>query len=73
MYKPGKWKMCCDVCGFEYYNDQLKQRWDGPYVCEKDFEGRHPQEFGRTINDKQAVPYSRSEPEMTFINVNYRE
>lgn len=73
MYYSGKWKMICDVCGFEYYNDDMKERWDGAWVCRKDFETRHPQEFGRTINDKQSVPYSRPEPTDNFIDVPYIE
>ena len=73
MYKPGKWWMICDVCGFKYYNDELKQRWDGSWCCEKDWETRHPQEFGRTVKDKMAVPYSRPRPTDTFIDVPYIE
>lgn len=46
-YFPGKWKATCDVCGFEYYNDELKDRWDGFKVCRADWEPRHPQEFVR--------------------------
>ena len=73
MYKPGKWKAVCDVCGFEYLNTDLKERWDGVMVCEKDFETRHPQEFGRTVIDEQSVPWSRPEPEDVFIDVTYVE
>lgn len=71
MYKPGQWKMICDVCGFEYYNTQMKERWDGAWVCGPDFETRHPQEFGRTVVDNISVPYSRPEPEDIFIDVPY--
>lgn len=73
MYKPGQWKMVCDVCGFEYMNVDMRERWDGAWVCDKDFETRHPQEFGRTVIDEQAVPYSRPEPEDVFIDVPYIE
>lgn len=73
MYKPGQWKMVCDVCGFEFLSGQMKQRWDGPWVCNQDFETRHPQEFGRTIIDKQSVPYTRPEPDEVFIDVPYIE
>ena len=65
--------MICDVCGFEYMNVDMRERWDGVWVCEADFETRHPQEFGRTVIDKQAVPYSRPEPEDVFIDVPYIE
>jgi hypothetical protein len=71
MYKPGCWKMVCDVCGFEYLNTQMHERWDGAWVCEPDFETRHPQEFGRSIVDLQTVPYSRPEVAEIFIDVPY--
>jgi len=73
MYKPGQWRMICDVCGFEYMNVDMKERWDGAWVCHKDFETRHPQEFGRTVIDEQSVPYSRPEQEDVFIDVPYIE
>ena len=34
-------KFDCDVCGFTYYRRQLKRRWDGLLVCEKDYEEKH--------------------------------
>jgi hypothetical protein len=73
MYNPGKWWMVCDVCGFEFLNTDMQERWDGVYVCDKDFETRHPQEFGISINDNQTVPYSRPEPTDIFIDVPYIE
>lgn len=54
-------------------NVDMKERWDGAWVCDKDFETRHPQEFGRTVIDEQSVPYSRPEPEDVFIDVPYIE
>lgn len=65
--------MVCDVCGFEFMNVDMKERWDGAWTCHKDFETRHPQEFGRTVIDEQSVPYSRPEPEDVFIDVPYIE
>lgn len=71
MYKPGQYRMVCDVCGFEYFNVQMKERWDGAQVCKSDFETRHPQEFGRTVIDNIAVFPSRPEPADIFIDIPY--
>ena len=66
---PGAWKATCDVCGFEFYSDEVKKRWDGLIVCEKDFETRHPQDFVRAIPDRQTTPWSRPEQPDVFIPV----
>jgi len=66
---PGTWKAICDVCGFEFYSDELKQRWDGLMVCSHDWEPRHPQDFVRGVPDNPAPPWVRSEPPDEFIHV----
>lgn len=68
---PGDWAAVCDVCGFEYMASELKRRWDGLMVCEPDFEQRHPSDFIRAREDKQSVPWTRSPPEDTFVEVDY--
>jgi len=60
-YYPGKWKAFCDVCGWEFFNDELLDRWDGFKVCKKDWEPRHPQEFVRGVPES-TVPWTRPEP-----------
>lgn len=50
----------CDVCGFKYKAAQLKKRWDGLMVCNKDFELRHPMDFYTTRNDAHLLPWTRS-------------
>lgn len=50
----------CDVCGFKYKASQLKKRWDGLMVCNKDFELRHPMDFYTTRNDAHLLPWTRS-------------
>lgn len=72
MYQAGKWKAICDVCGFEFYNDELRKRWDGLMVCDSDFEHDHPQKHLRVRGDKQSVPWVRSEPADTFVAVCYQ-
>lgn len=60
-YKAGDNNAICDRCGFEYKASKLKKTWDGLWVCKKDFELRHPQEFLKGIADKQTVAVSRPE------------
>lgn len=69
-YKPGNWLAICDVCGFEYFNDELQKRWDGLMVCRKDYETRHPQEFMRG-RPERTIPWSRPEQPDTIIDVPY--
>lgn len=67
----GQWSALCDVCGFKFKARDLKQRWDGYMVCREDFELRHPQESIRVLPDQNKLPWTRPEPNDTFITVNY--
>jgi len=58
-YKAGSWNAICDVCGVQYKADQLKKRWDGVMVCNKDYETRHPQTLLKVRNETNNVPYVR--------------
>lgn len=66
-YKKGTHNVICDRCGFKFKSDQVKRTWDGLYVCEDDWEPKHPQLFIRARGDKQTVPFSRTEPADTFL------
>ena len=70
-YYPGKWQAICDVCGFSFLNDQLKDRWDGLKVCAKDWEPRHPQDYLRVPPERPGVPWTRPEPPDVFIGPVY--
>ena len=71
-YKPGRHYVVCDICGFEFYDDEVKTTWDGKVVCEKDWEPRHPQDFVRARPDKiSADEPRRPEPEDVFVDVTY--
>lgn len=72
-YKKGCWNVICDSCGFQFKSDEVKKRWDGLIVCKDDFETDHPQKFVRARVDKQAVPFTRPEPEPVFISVTYAD
>lgn len=38
---PGNWKVACDVCDQWFPSSEMKKRWDGAIVCQRDFETRH--------------------------------
>lgn len=60
-YKSGDHNAICDRCGMEYKATELKKTWDGLWVCSKDFEVRHPQDFVRGVPDQQAPSFTRPE------------
>jgi len=35
----------------------MVRRWDGLWVCEEDWEPRHPMDYFRTINDVHVLPF----------------
>lgn len=63
-YKKGSWNVVCDVCGVQYKSDEVRKRWDGLIVCERDWEPDHPQKFLRVKSDGHPVPFIRQEPEI---------
>lgn len=52
---PGNWKVTCHVCGFWYPSGEIKKRWDGLLVCNKDWEVRHPQTLIK-VRGERAFP-----------------
>ncbi len=67
MYIPGEFKRICDRCGFVYRASETFRTWDGLFVCEADFETRHPQDFVRGRKDRITVPDPRPEAINTII------
>jgi hypothetical protein len=67
-YKNGDYNAICDECGKKYKFSQLKKRWDGLYVCEREWEPRHPQDYLKGIRDNMSVPISRPEAGNSFID-----
>lgn len=65
-YSKGSWNALCDECGQKFKSFDLKKRWDGLFVCSRDWEPRQPQDFVRGIADPQAVPWSRPPGSMVF-------
>jgi hypothetical protein len=68
-YKAGNWNAICDVCSFKFKATELKKRWDGLMVCEKDFELDHPQKYLRVREDRTSVPWVRPRPADVFVPV----
>lgn len=66
--KFGDWNAVCDVCGFEFKASELKERWDGARVCDKDWETRHISDLYRYTSHEKAPPWTRPEPEDNFID-----
>lgn len=64
----GDWQAVCDRCGRNFLASQLLQTWDGLWVCKKDWEPRHPQEYLKGRQDSQAVPWVRKPPD-NFVAV----
>jgi hypothetical protein len=55
----GEWNSVCYVCGFKFKASQLHKNWKGFYVCEKDLESRHPQDFIKVLPEAKALPFTR--------------
>lgn len=68
-WKAGKWKAYCDICGSEFYNDQLKEDFRGLMVCNKDFELRNPQDFVRTKPERITPPWTRPRDGAEFATI----
>ena len=69
-FVPGDWNSVCDVCAQKYKSSQMRKRWDGLMVCPNDWEPRHPQDFLRSVPDRQDVPWSRPETPDVFVPSN---
>lgn len=66
-YIAGTWKATCDRCGFNYRNTQLRLEWTGLRVCHDCFDERHPQDLIVARPDRQAPPWVRPEPVLSFV------
>lgn len=70
VYIPGDFWRICDRCGQKVRQSKTRKTWDGLWVCEKDWEERHPQDFVRGKKDKQSVSEPRPEPAHYFLTDN---
>ena len=67
--RVGTWRVVCDVCGFRFLNTEVRKRWDGLIVCDRDFETKHPQLMLRVPKENITPPFIRPEPADVFIEV----
>jgi hypothetical protein len=73
--KSYEYNAICDICGFKYKASELKKRWDGYMVCDKDWETRNILDFYRTANDTHTLPFTRIDDQeeatwtINFVNV----
>lgn len=67
-YVAGDYNAQCDGCGRGFKFSELRKRWDGAYVCEADFETRHPQDFVRAVRDNPAPPVARPRNFVYLVN-----
>ena len=58
-YKAGDNNATCDRCGKPFKASQLKKTWDNLWVCQADWEPRHPQDYVKGVKDEQSVKISR--------------
>ncbi len=67
-FKSGDFNVICDTCGQKFKASKVKKQWDGFITCNQCWDYRHPQEFVRAKEDKQATPYSRPDASPTFVD-----
>ena len=54
-YISGSHWFTCDSCGFQFRESEGMETWDGFWVCDDDFEVRHPQDFLRIRPEQISV------------------
>lgn len=57
--KLGDNNATCDRCGRPFKASELSKTWDGLWVCRRDWEPRHPQDFVKGVKDDMSVNISR--------------
>ena len=67
-FKPGSWIVECFLCGRMFKGEELRRTWDGKFVCQQDYEAKHPQLSVRGVKDQIRVPFSSPEGPDTYID-----
>lgn len=62
----GDWNTVCYQCGRKRKASTLRKHWQGYYVCPEHWEVRQPQDFVRSVPDKQTPPWVQPMPEDVF-------
>lgn len=66
-YVPGDFYRICERTGFKVRAFHTRKEWTGRIVRDQSFEMRHPQDFVRGVEDKQAAPDPRPRQTDTFL------
>ena len=64
----GDWNARCDRCGRKRKGSELRQQWNGLWVCPEEWEPRQPQDFVKAIKERPTPPFVRN-PDDLFIYV----
>ena len=67
-FTPSDWIAECMRCGRMFKGSELMRTWDGLYVCQEDWEKKHPQLTIRGVEDITRTPWSSSEPPDVFTD-----
>ena len=62
----GDFNAHCAECGAKFKGSQLRKNWKGFWVCARDWEPRHPQDFVKAVPEK-PIPWSQ-EYGQTFVD-----
>lgn len=68
-YVAGDHWCICDRCGFKVRFSDTRKEWNGLRVCTKDYEARQPQDFVRSVKDRQKVEDARPRDTDIFIDL----
>lgn len=73
-YVSGDFKALCMRCGRLFKGSQLKQTWDGLWVCKEDWEPKHTQLLVTGVKDDQRPPFVfHSTDDLTLANASIRD
>jgi hypothetical protein len=60
----GDWNIRCDRCGKKMKGSEARRTWEGYYVCQADWEPRHPQDFVRAVPENPTPAFIRNPPDV---------
>ena len=60
----------CYECGMKFKASTMKRHWQGYWVCPRDWESRHPQDFVRGVPDEMQPDWTQPPPADHFIDPN---
>lgn len=60
-YKHGDRNAICDQCGFKFKLSQLRKRWDGCLVCNKDWEPEPESNYWVRRSERERIIDDRPE------------